>query len=57
MPDPTLAFGPLQEQWDRILVLYPASLAIFSEDPDGLTFKVGPLHIYLSQKVPFVGWE
>lgn len=43
MPNPTLAFGPLQEQWDRILVLYPASLAIFSEDPDGLTFKVGPL--------------
>lgn len=39
---------PSQEQWDRILVLYPASLAIFSEDTDGLTFKVGPLYIYLS---------
>ncbi|GAB1289366.1 Probable pleckstrin homology domain-containing family N member 1 [Apodemus speciosus] len=30
---------PSQEQWDRLLVLYPASLAIFSEEPDGLSFK------------------
>lgn len=48
VPNPTLSFDPLQEQWDRILVLYPASLAIFSEEPDGLSFKVGLLHIYLS---------
>lgn len=32
----------LQEQWDRLLVLYPTSLAIFSEEADGLCFKVGP---------------
>uniref|UniRef100_A0A8C6MX32 Cardiolipin and phosphatidic acid-binding protein n=1 Tax=Mus spicilegus TaxID=10103 RepID=A0A8C6MX32_MUSSI len=30
---------PSQEQWDRLLVLYPASLAIFSEEPEGLSFK------------------
>nr|XP_012631819.1 pleckstrin homology domain-containing family N member 1 isoform X2 [Microcebus murinus] len=30
---------PSQEQWERLLVLYPASLAIFSEEPDGLCFK------------------
>lgn len=36
------AFGPSQEQWDRLLVLYPTSLAIFSEEADGLCFKVSP---------------
>ncbi|XP_057639757.1 pleckstrin homology domain-containing family N member 1 [Chionomys nivalis] len=45
---------PSQEQWDRILVLYPASLAIFSEDPDGLTFKgelpLSAIHINLEEK-------
>lgn len=56
VPNPTLPFDPLQEQWDRLLVLYPASLAIFSEEPEGLSFKVGPLHIYLTRKVPFLGW-
>lgn len=56
VPNPTLSFDPLQEQWDRLLVLYPASLAIFSEEPEGLSFKVGPLHKYLSRKVPFLGW-
>lgn len=56
MANPTLSFDPLQEQWDRLLVLYPASLAIFSEEPEGLNFKVGPLHIHLSGKVPFLGW-
>lgn len=30
---------PAQEQWDRLLVLYPTSLAIFSEELDGLCFK------------------
>ncbi|XP_045404770.1 pleckstrin homology domain-containing family N member 1 [Lemur catta] len=30
---------PSQEQWERLLVLYPASLGIFSEEPDGLCFK------------------
>ncbi|XP_016000023.2 pleckstrin homology domain-containing family N member 1 isoform X1 [Rousettus aegyptiacus] len=30
---------PSQEQWDRLLVLYPTSLAIFSEEADGLCFK------------------
>ncbi|KAM5320835.1 pleckstrin homology domain-containing family N member 1 isoform 2-T2 [Glossophaga mutica] len=30
---------PSQEQWDRLLVLYPTSLAIFSEEADGLGFK------------------
>lgn len=34
--------APAQEQWDRLLVLYPTSLAIFSEEADGLCFKVGP---------------
>lgn len=34
--------SPSQEQWDRLLVLYPTSLAIFSEEADGLCFKVGP---------------
>ncbi|CAO2590342.1 Probable pleckstrin homology domain-containing family N member 1 [Lemmus lemmus] len=45
---------PSQEQWDRILVLYPASLAIFSEDPDGLNFKgelpLSAIHINLEEK-------
>ncbi|KAK2502251.1 hypothetical protein MC885_020795, partial [Smutsia gigantea] len=36
---------PSQEQWDRLLVLYPTSLAIFSEEADGLCFKVGPPHM------------
>ncbi|XP_004407494.1 PREDICTED: pleckstrin homology domain-containing family N member 1 [Odobenus rosmarus divergens] len=30
---------PSQEQWDRLLVLYPTSLAIFSEGAEGLCFK------------------
>ncbi|XP_027964301.1 pleckstrin homology domain-containing family N member 1 isoform X3 [Eumetopias jubatus] len=30
---------PSQEQWDRLLVLYPTSLAIFSEEAEGLCFK------------------
>ncbi|KAM9242665.1 pleckstrin homology domain-containing family N member 1 isoform 2-T2 [Dugong dugon] len=30
---------PSQELCDRLLVLYPTSLAIFSEEPDGLCFK------------------
>ncbi|KAL2773496.1 pleckstrin homology domain-containing family N member 1 isoform a [Daubentonia madagascariensis] len=30
---------PSQEQWERLLVLYPASLAIYSEESDGLCFK------------------
>ncbi|KAM5150347.1 LOW QUALITY PROTEIN: pleckstrin homology domain-containing family N member 1-like [Callospermophilus lateralis] len=33
---------PSQKQWDRLLVLYPTSLAIFSEEPDGIAFKMGP---------------
>ncbi|XP_059112306.1 pleckstrin homology domain-containing family N member 1 [Peromyscus eremicus] len=45
---------PSQEQWDRILVLYPASLAIFSEEPDGLSFKgelpLSAIHINLEEK-------
>lgn len=58
VPNPTLPFDPLQEQWDRLLVLYPVSLAIFSEEPEGLSFKVGPLHIYLSRRCPLrVGVE
>lgn len=32
-------FSP-QEPCDRLLLLYPNSLAIFSEEPDGLCFKV-----------------
>lgn len=34
-----LCFSP-QEPCDRLLLLYPNSLAIFSEEPDGLCFKV-----------------
>ncbi|XP_053433092.1 pleckstrin homology domain-containing family N member 1 [Nycticebus coucang] len=30
---------PSKEQYQRLLVLYPTSLAIFSEEPDGLCFK------------------
>ncbi|XP_077007760.1 pleckstrin homology domain-containing family N member 1 isoform X2 [Tamandua tetradactyla] len=30
---------PSQEQHERLLVLYPTSLAIFSEEPEGLCFK------------------
>uniref|UniRef100_A0A8C2QLD4 Cardiolipin and phosphatidic acid-binding protein n=1 Tax=Cricetulus griseus TaxID=10029 RepID=A0A8C2QLD4_CRIGR len=45
---------PSQEQWDRILVLYPASLAIFSEESDGLSFKgelpLSAIHINLEEK-------
>lgn len=39
---PHAALDSRQERWDRILVLYPTSLAIFSEEADGLCFKVGP---------------
>ncbi|XP_034526896.1 pleckstrin homology domain-containing family N member 1 isoform X2 [Ailuropoda melanoleuca] len=36
---------PSQDQWDRLLVLYPTSLAIFSEEADGLCFKsASPTH-------------
>lgn len=45
---------PCQEQWDRLLVLYPASLAIFSEEPEGLSFKgelpLSAIHINLEEK-------
>ncbi|XP_051027594.1 pleckstrin homology domain-containing family N member 1 [Acomys russatus] len=45
---------PSQEQWDRLLVLYPASLAIFSEEPEGLSFKgelpLSAVHINLEEK-------
>ncbi|XP_054440506.1 pleckstrin homology domain-containing family N member 1 isoform X1 [Pteronotus mesoamericanus] len=45
---------PSQEQWDRLLVLYPASLAIFSEEADGLCFKgelpLSAIHINLEEK-------
>nr|XP_021511963.1 pleckstrin homology domain-containing family N member 1 isoform X2 [Meriones unguiculatus] len=45
---------PSQEQWDRLLVLYPASLAIFSEEPERLSFKgelpLSAIHINLEEK-------
>ncbi|KAI4578383.1 hypothetical protein MJG53_011238 [Ovis ammon polii x Ovis aries] len=45
---------PSQEQWDRLLVLYPTSLAIFSEEADGLCFKgelpLSAIHINLEEK-------
>ncbi|XP_045837855.1 pleckstrin homology domain-containing family N member 1 isoform X2 [Meles meles] len=45
---------PSQEQWDRLLVLYPTSLAIFSEEADGLCFKgelpLSTVHINLEEK-------
>ncbi|KAB0376802.1 hypothetical protein FD755_011246 [Muntiacus reevesi] len=45
---------PLQEQWDRLLVLYPTSLAIFSEEVDGLCFKgelpLSAIHINLEER-------
>ncbi|XP_022370347.1 pleckstrin homology domain-containing family N member 1 isoform X5 [Enhydra lutris kenyoni] len=45
---------PSQEQWDRLLVLYPTSLAIFSEEADGLCFKgelpLSTIHINLEEK-------
>ncbi|KAM4872908.1 LOW QUALITY PROTEIN: pleckstrin homology domain-containing family N member 1 [Thomomys bottae] len=45
---------PSQEQWDRLLVLYPGSLAIFSEELDGLRFKgelpLSAVHINLEEK-------
>nr|KAF6394922.1 pleckstrin homology domain containing N1 [Molossus molossus] len=45
---------PSQERWDRVLVLYPTSLAIFSEEADGLCFKgelpLSAIHINLEEK-------
>uniref|UniRef100_G3SRU2 Pleckstrin homology domain containing N1 n=1 Tax=Loxodonta africana TaxID=9785 RepID=G3SRU2_LOXAF len=45
---------PSQELCDRLLVLYPTSLAIFSEEPDGLCFKgelpLSAIHINLEEK-------
>ncbi|XP_006871814.1 PREDICTED: pleckstrin homology domain-containing family N member 1 [Chrysochloris asiatica] len=45
---------PSQELCDRLLVLYPTSLAIFSEEPDGLSFKgelpISAIHINLEEK-------
>lgn len=45
---------PSQEQWDRLLVLYPTSLAIFSEEADGLCFKgelpLSAIHINLEER-------
>lgn len=49
----------LQEQCDRLLVLYPTSLAIFSEEADGLCFKVGPSPLQTRpREAPCTwGWE
>ncbi|XP_049630466.1 pleckstrin homology domain-containing family N member 1 isoform X2 [Suncus etruscus] len=45
---------PSQEPCDRLLLLYPNSLAIFSEEPDGLCFKgelpLSAIHINLEEK-------
>eukprot|EP00070_Physeter_catodon_P036135 XP_028343029.1 pleckstrin homology domain-containing family N member 1 isoform X4 [Physeter catodon] len=45
---------PSQEQRDGLLVLYPASLAIFSEEADGLCFKgelpLSAIHINLEER-------
>ncbi|XP_059944725.1 pleckstrin homology domain-containing family N member 1 isoform X3 [Mesoplodon densirostris] len=45
---------PSQEQWDRLLVLYPTSLAIFSEEADGLCFKgelpLSAVHINVEER-------
>ncbi|XP_055984375.1 pleckstrin homology domain-containing family N member 1 isoform X2 [Sorex fumeus] len=45
---------PSQEQCDRLLLLYPTSLAIFSEEADGLCFKgelpLSAIHINLEEK-------
>uniref|UniRef100_A0A8C7EKQ2 Pleckstrin homology domain containing N1 n=1 Tax=Neovison vison TaxID=452646 RepID=A0A8C7EKQ2_NEOVI len=45
---------PSQEQWDRLLVLYPTSLAIFSEEAEGLCFKgelpLSTVHINLEEQ-------
>ncbi|XP_025242274.1 pleckstrin homology domain-containing family N member 1 isoform X1 [Theropithecus gelada] len=45
---------PAQEQWDRLLVLYPTSLAIFSEELDELCFKgelpLRAVHVNLEEK-------
>ncbi|KAM6216862.1 pleckstrin homology domain-containing family N member 1 [Rhynchocyon petersi] len=45
---------PCQELCDRLLVLYPTSLVIFSEEPDGLCFKgelpLSAIHINLEEK-------
>lgn len=49
---------PTQEQWDRLLVLYPTSLAIFSEELDGLCFKVGPSPLWARpMEAPVWGWK
>lgn len=49
---------PAQEQWDRLLVLYPTSLAIFSEELDGLCFKVGPSPLWARpREAPVWGWK
>lgn len=56
---PFCPLTPSQEQWDRLLVLYPTSLAIFSEEADGLCFKVGPSPLWTHpRETPCVwGWE
>ncbi|XP_072831817.1 pleckstrin homology domain-containing family N member 1 isoform X4 [Vicugna pacos] len=45
---------PSQEQWDRLLVLYPTSLAIFSEEADVLCFKgelpLSAIHVNLEER-------
>ncbi|XP_006886021.1 PREDICTED: pleckstrin homology domain-containing family N member 1 [Elephantulus edwardii] len=45
---------PSQDLCDRLLVLYPTSLVIFSEEPDGLCFKgelpLSAIHINLEEK-------
>ncbi|XP_059233014.1 pleckstrin homology domain-containing family N member 1 isoform X1 [Mustela nigripes] len=45
---------PSQEQQDRLLVLYPSSLAIFSEEAEGLCFKgelpLSTIHVNLEEK-------
>lgn len=46
------ALDPRQERWDRILVLYPTSLAIFSEEADGLCFKVDPPTVTRPREAP-----
>lgn len=46
------ALDPRQERWDRILVLYPTSLAIFSEEADRLCFKVGPPTVTRPREAP-----
>lgn len=55
--DPTPPVTSLQEQWDRLLVLYPTSLAIFSRKQMGFALRWVPPHCRPAPGRLTWGWE